>query len=74
MGLRVCPHTIGHRAAWGDTAALCPAVARRQRIRLGPEPDEPGRPGPQGHSPSGETEALRPGAVMLGPAGEPVSR
>ena len=37
----------------------------------GPEPSD--RPGPQGHSPSGETEALRPAAVMLGPAGEPLS-
>ena len=38
----------------------------------GPGPRD--RPGPRGHSPSGETEALRPAAVMLGPAGEPVSR
>ena len=22
MGVRVCPHTIGHRAAWGDSIAL----------------------------------------------------
>ena len=26
MGLAVCPHTIGHRAAWGDAAALGLAV------------------------------------------------
>ena len=22
LGLRVCPHTLGHRAAWGDASAL----------------------------------------------------
>ena len=27
LGLRVCPHTIGHRAAWGDASALGLTVA-----------------------------------------------
>lgn len=30
LGLRVCPHTIGHRAAWGDANALGLAVTEYQ--------------------------------------------
>ncbi len=30
LGLRVCPHTIGHRAAWGDAGALGLAVTEYQ--------------------------------------------
>jgi len=30
QGLAVCPHTLGHRAAWGDAAALGLTVAEHQ--------------------------------------------
>ena len=30
LGLRVCPHTIGHRAAWGDASALGLTVGEYQ--------------------------------------------
>ena len=36
MGLRVCPHTIGHRAAWGDAAALGLAVQEHVPAGRGP--------------------------------------
>ena len=30
LGLRVCPHTLGHRAAWGDASALGLTVGEYQ--------------------------------------------
>ena len=30
QGLPVCPHTLGHRAAWGDAAALGLTVTEHQ--------------------------------------------
>lgn len=32
LGLRVCPHTIGHRAAWGDASALGLTVAEYEPL------------------------------------------
>jgi hypothetical protein len=30
LGLRVCPHTLGHRTAWGDASALGLTVGEYQ--------------------------------------------
>lgn len=38
MGLRVCPHTLGHRAAWGDAAAL--GLAVQEHVPAGRAADE----------------------------------